>query len=45
MIEETLVQALFWIGLGMWGIGHRLVETHHRGRSAPQVPLLRKDFK
>lgn len=42
---DDIVQALFWIGLAMWGIGDRLVKAHRQGRSGDNVPLLRKDFK
>ncbi len=45
MVDEALVQALFWIGLAMWGIGHRLVEQHVRRGRETKVPLLRRDFK
>jgi hypothetical protein len=32
IVDEGLVQAMFWIGLGMWGIGHRMVEQSARRR-------------
>lgn len=47
MIDEALVQALFWVGLGMWGVGDRLIKARvdRQRRSVHNTALLRRDFK
>jgi len=45
MLDEELVQALFWIGIALWGIGDRLVRAARQTGKDSRVPLLRRDFK